>query len=53
MLFQSCVCYDLVCVCLLMPCGHLLGKMTSWLSFVISNCEFVTFSYPESCVVLD
>ena len=30
---------------LLMPCGHLLGKdwLTSWLSFVMSNCEFVTF----------
>ena len=25
-------------------CGHLLGKgLTSWLSFVVSNCEFVTF----------
>ena len=24
--------------------GHLLGKkLTSWLSFVVSNCEFVTF----------
>ena len=27
-----------------MPCGHLLGKgLTSWLSFVMSNCEVVTF----------
>ena len=26
MLFLSCVCYAFVCVCLLMPCGHLLGK---------------------------
>ena len=26
------------------PCGHLLGNgLTSWLSFVVSNCEFVTF----------
>ena len=25
-----------------MLCGHLLGK-GSWLSFVVSNCEFVTF----------
>ena len=26
MLFLSCVCYDFERVCLLMPCGHLLGK---------------------------
>ena len=26
MLFLSCVCYTFVRVCLLMPCGHLLGK---------------------------
>ena len=37
--FLSCVCYALVRVCLFVPCGHLL----SWLSFVVSNCEFVTF----------
>ena len=31
-------------VCLYVLCRHLLGKrMTSWLSFVASNCEFVTF----------
>ena len=31
-------------VCLLMPGGHLLGKgLTFWLSFVMSNCEVVTF----------
>ena len=31
-------------VFLLMPCGRLLGKrLTSWLSFVMSNCVFVTF----------
>ena len=42
-------------VCLLLPCGqspvvdmqhdHVLKKveLTSWLSFVMSNCEFVTF----------
>ena len=36
---QNCFCYAFVCVCLLMPCGHLLG----WLSFVMSNCEVVTF----------
>ena len=28
--------------------------LTSWLSFVVSNCEFVTFPwYPGSGVVLD
>ena len=26
MLFLSCFCYAFVRVCLLMPCGHLLGK---------------------------
>ena len=40
-------------LCLLCPCVRLFicalwsiaGKgMTSWLSFVMSNCEFVTFS---------
>ena len=40
----SCVCYVFVHVCLYVFCGHLLGKgLTSWLSFVVSNCEFVTF----------
>ena len=48
-------------LCLL--CAHLFicalwspaGKgLTSWLSFVVSNCEFVTFHwYPGSGVVLD
>ena len=42
--FLSCVCYAFVRVCLFVPCGHLLGKgLTSWLSFVVSNGEFVTF----------
>ena len=36
----SCVSYAFVRVCLYVPCGHLL---TSWLSFIVSNCEFVTF----------
>ena len=41
----SCVCYAFVRICLYMPCGHTAGKeLTSWLSFVVSNCEFVTFS---------
>ena len=41
-----CVCYAFVRVCLFLPCCHLLGKgQTSWLSFVVHNCEFVTFSF--------
>ena len=41
--FLSCVCYAFVRVCLYVPCGHLLVKwLTSWLSFVVSNCAFVT-----------
>ena len=42
--FLSCVCYAFVRVYLFVPCGHLLGKgLTSQLSFVLSNCECVTF----------
>ena len=50
MLFLSCVCYAFVYVCLLMP-----GKgLTSWLLFVMSNCEFVTSHwYSGSGMVLD
>ena len=37
-------CKAFVCVCLYMPFDHLLGKgMASLLSFVMSNCEVVTF----------
>ena len=44
-LFLSCFCYAFVHVCLYVPCGHLLGKgPTSRFSFVVANCEFVTFS---------
>ena len=44
MLFLSCVCYAFVRVCLLMPVWLPAGKgLTSWLSFVMSSCEFVTF----------
>ena len=44
MLFLSCMCYAIVHVYLLVPCGHLLGKgLLSWLSFVMSNNEVVTF----------
>ena len=41
--FLSCVCYSFVRICLYVPCGHLLGKGWPYLSFVVSNCEFVTF----------
>ena len=37
--FLSCVCFAFVHVGLFVP-----GKgLTSWLLFVVSNCEFVTF----------
>ena len=37
----SCVCYVFVFICALWsPAGK---GLTSWLSFVVSNCEFVTF----------
>ena len=43
--FLSCVCYALVCarlfICALwLPAGK---GLTSWFSFMVSNCEFVTF----------
>ena len=55
MLFLSCVCYAFVRVCLLLPCGHLLGKgwplgSRLWcliVSLLLSN------RYPGSGVVLD
>ena len=44
MLFLSCFCYAFVRVWLLLSCGHLLVKRAaSWLSFVASDCEVVTF----------
>ena len=48
MFFLSCVCYAFVHICLYVPCGCLLmggggGGLASWLSFVVSNCEFVAF----------
>ena len=53
MLFLSCVCYAFI-VALWSPAGK---GLTSWLSFVMSNCEFVTFPlvsrYPGSGMVLD
>ena len=52
--FPSCVCYVFVrlFICdLWSPAGK---GLTSWLSSVVSNCEFVTFHwYPWSGVVLD
>ena len=57
---------DLLCffsvLCLLCLCARLFicalwspaGKgLTPWLSFVVSNCEFVTKDNPGSGVVLD
>ena len=42
--FLSCVCYVFVRVYLYVPLWSPAGKgLTSWLSFVVSNCEFVTF----------
>ena len=34
------VCYALMLVCLLMPAGK---GLTSWLTFVMSYCDVVTF----------
>ena len=45
MFFLSCVCYVFVHVCLyVLAMWSPAGKgLTSWLLFVVSNCEFVTF----------
>ena len=55
MLFLSCVCYAFVCVCLLMPCGHLLGK--GWPLGSRLLCPIVSLLlsqwYPGPGVVLD
>ena len=55
MLFLSCFCYAFVRVCLLMPCGHLLGKGWPLGSHLL--CQIVKLSlshwYPGSGVVLD
>ena len=45
MFFMPCVCYICLCVRLFIcalwsPAGK---GLSSWLSFVVSNCEFVTF----------
>ena len=42
MFFLSCVCYAFVFICALWsPAGK---GLTSWLSFVVYNYEFVTFT---------
>ena len=55
MLFLSCVCYAFVRGCLLMPCGHLLGK--GWPLGSRLWCLIVSLLlsrwYPESGVILD
>ena len=40
------LCLSCFRICSLLPCCHLLGKgwPTSWLLFVMSNCDFVTFT---------
>ena len=43
MFFLSCVCYAFVCVCLSVPCGHLLGKglpLGSRLWCITMSCHF-------------
>ena len=46
-----CLCTRLIICALWSPAGK---GLTSWLLFVVSNCEFVTFPwYPGSGVVLD
>ena len=55
MLFMSCICYAFVHVCLLMPCGHMLGK--GWPLFFCLKCLIVKLSlshwYSGSGGVLD
>ena len=54
MFFLSCVCYAFVCLFVCASWSPAGKGMTSWLSFVVSNCEFVTsYWYPGSGVVLD
>ena len=53
--FLSCVCFAFVCVCLYVPCGHLLGK--GWPLGSRLWCLTVSLPlshwYPVSGVVLD
>ena len=45
-----CLCTPLFICALSSPAGK---GLTSWITFVVYNCEFVTFPYPGSGVVLD
>ena len=53
--FLPCVCYAFVCVCLFVPCGHLLGKGWPLGSRFWCITESLSLShwYPGSGVVLD
>ena len=55
MFFLSCVCYTFVCVCLLVPWGHLMGK--GWCLgsrlWCLTLSLLVSHWYPWSGVVLD
>ena len=55
MFFLPCVCNVFVCVCLFVPCGHLMGK--GWPLGSSLWCLIVSLSiclwYPVSGVVLD
>ena len=55
MLFLSYFCYAFLCVCLLMPCGHLLGKGCPLCSRLWCHIVKLSLShwYPRSAVVLD
>ena len=51
LVFAICLCGRLFICALRSPAGK---GLTSWLLFMVSNCEFVTFHwYPWSGVVLD
>ena len=49
MLFLSCVCYAFARLFIDALWSHAGKGLTSWLSFVMSNCVFVTFP----CGILD
>ena len=50
MIFLLCVCYAFLARLFVFPLWSPAGKgLTSWLSFVMSNCEFATFPL-VSCV---
>ena len=53
--FLSCVCYAIVCVCLYVPCGHLLGKgwpLGSRL-WCLAVSLLLSHWYPGSGMILD